>query len=749
MKMSIGQAARRLFNMSLILLIALLFSYFAQPAQAYSGAYALDFDGQNDYVVLAQTSTIMGATSDWENNKMVSAWVRPTGSTIAGTGGAALDHIVGDRPRWWGISRGVIGGNDRIWVWNWDGNEDRLGIEYTVGEWVHIALVHGGGVLRAYKNGVEVGSVASGTTQQPPPPAQPIVYLGGMIISATRNYTFQGQIDEVSLWPVARSASEIRATMYRELNGDESGLRAYYRMSDGTGTTLTDDSVNSFNGSLTGPPDWVTSGAFSGPRNSLVFNGVDEYVSLDSNANGIIGASWATTKSAELWVKPTGTSPSVGSAAAGNYLLAAHDGSSGYWGISRADIGGNDKLWVWNQDADAEDLIAIDYTPNEWAHVALVHSGGTLTAYRNGVAVGSVSSGSTAGDGTLYLGGHSSGSYFQGELDEVRFWSDARAAKEIGSDGFQTLLGTEQGLAAYYRFDQDNAADQTVLYDIHAGSHHGILNNMEPAADWLVSTAFTTWTGSESTDYALAENWSAYAAPTTADNVGIYSYSGGNTAAIVSPVNAGNLMVGANATLIIGSGGTLNVANRLLNNGLLEQQQDVSGGVDVHFFNTGSYGGLTINDAAGDDLGNTLVRIYGNQNCTQSSGETVQRCFDISPTNLTGLNATLTFYFDDSELANNTCNATLNAYRWTGVLWNELSSSRDCVSTPRSVTATGVSDFSLFALKNGTPTAITLNRIATGSAGASTTMTLLLALLLLAVSGLTVVWQLRRRTVLH
>jgi hypothetical protein len=744
MRISIRYVGWLLVYFSLILLAVLMFSYFAQPAQAYSGAYALNFDGVNDYVTLAPSQTIFGA--NWRDTKAVSVWVRPVGPMpVDPSNGTSGQLIVGNRPKFWGIYRANINGNDRISVWNVDVNVDRIDIPFSPGEWVHITMVHDGGVLSAYKNGVFAGSVASGSTGGQPT-GDVAVLIGGFPTTADR---LDGQVDEVSLWNVARSSTDIRSTMHRQFAGNESGLVAYYQMSDGSGTTLTDDSINSFNGTLTGPPDWVTSGAFSGPRNSLVFDGVDGYVSLGSDASTIIGAGWATTKSAELWVRPTGTSPSVGSAAAGDYLFGAHDGSSGRWGISQADIGGNDKLWVWNQDADAEDLIPIDYTPNEWVHVALVHSGGTLTAYRNGIAVGSVSSGSTAGDGTLYLGGHSSGSYFQGELDEVRFWSDARTAKEIGSDGFQTLLGTEQGLAAYYRFDQDNAADQTVLYDIHAGSHHGILINMEPAADWLVSTAFTTWIGSESTDYALAENWSAYAAPTTADNVGIYSYSGGNTAAIVSPVNAGNLMVGANATLIIGSGGTLNVANRLLNNGLLEQQQDVSGGVDVHFFNTGNYGGLTINDAAGDDLGNTLVRIYGNQNCTQSSGETVQRCFDISPTNLTGLNATLTFYFDDSELANNTCNATLNAYRWTGVLWNELSSSRDCVSTPRSVTATGVSDFSLFALKNGTPTAITLNRIATGSAGAGTIMTLLLALLLLAVSGLTVVWQLRRRTVLH
>ena len=62
-----------------------------------------------------------------------------------------------------GISRGVINGVDRIWVWNYDGSAgsitDIIEIEYTPKEWVHISMVHGGGRLKAYKNGVLVGNV--------------------------------------------------------------------------------------------------------------------------------------------------------------------------------------------------------------------------------------------------------------------------------------------------------------------------------------------------------------------------------------------------------------------------------------------------------------------------------------------------------------------------------------------------------------------------------------------------------------
>ena len=126
--------------------------------------YALAFDGSNDVVKLAETARIM-VVDTWTTTKTVEVWVKPEGTAVTCTGASACDTIVADKPEWWGISRGVVNGQDRIWVFNWDGNEDRIGIPYTTGEWVHVALVHNGGVLRAYKNGVEVGNKTSGATR--------------------------------------------------------------------------------------------------------------------------------------------------------------------------------------------------------------------------------------------------------------------------------------------------------------------------------------------------------------------------------------------------------------------------------------------------------------------------------------------------------------------------------------------------------------------------------------------------------
>ncbi len=184
--------------------------------------YALAFDGSNDVVKLAETYRIMAST--WTTTKTVELWVKPEGPSLTCRYPVECDSIFGDKPIWWGITRGVYNGQDRIWVFNVDGNADFIGIPYTAGEWVHIALVHNGGVLRAYKNGVEVGNKVTGMTAQPPPGAYPVLYLGGVIVTNTRYYTFQGQIDEVRVWNVARTPAELQANMLNELVGNEARL---------------------------------------------------------------------------------------------------------------------------------------------------------------------------------------------------------------------------------------------------------------------------------------------------------------------------------------------------------------------------------------------------------------------------------------------------------------------------------------------------------------------------------------------
>lgn len=128
-------------------------------------------------------------------------------------------------------------------------------------------------------------------------------------------------------------------------------------------------------------------------------------------------------------------------------------------------------------------------------------------------------------------------------------------------------------------------------------------------------------------------------------------------------------------------------------------------------------------DPAGDDLGSTTVQVRANQECTTTIADTVQRCFQISPTTPpTGSGATLTFYFYPSQLNGMVCDV-LNAYHWNGSGWDTLTldtsydtDGRECTNKPHSVRVTGITDFSAFALKAGAgPTRVGLTRLVAAS----------------------------------
>ncbi len=244
--------------------------------------YALEFDGSNDYVELDETDLMLAST--WQDTKTVSLWVRPANDAVTCNfpDVAQCDAIFGDRPRWWGISQGIIGSLDRIWVWNFDNSPgstiDIIGIEYTAGEWVHIAMVHAGGFMTVYRNGAFADSVLSGSTIQPPV-GTVVLNIGGIIKDEDNIWTFAGEIDEVRIWNIARDPADIIQDLHIPLLGTETGLAAYYTMDDGAGLTLTDDSTNSWDGTLYdggqgvppdgSPPQWVLSTAFDTPTSWL------------------------------------------------------------------------------------------------------------------------------------------------------------------------------------------------------------------------------------------------------------------------------------------------------------------------------------------------------------------------------------------------------------------------------------------------------------------------------------------------
>lgn len=159
---------------------------------------ARNFNGSSDQIdFVSQYSDVITASA-----ASISVWLRPTGSspvtTVAYDGRAALS----DGGRYLGIFQATIGGLDRLWVYNYDGNEDRVGVTYTLGAWVNIILIHSGGTLFAYKDGALVSSVASGNTQV----VSSTPHWGG---TDGNSAYWQGDIAETAIWNTALFPGEI------------------------------------------------------------------------------------------------------------------------------------------------------------------------------------------------------------------------------------------------------------------------------------------------------------------------------------------------------------------------------------------------------------------------------------------------------------------------------------------------------------------------------------------------------------
>ncbi len=237
---------------------------------AYAQDYALDFDGVDDYVDM--NASIISSTDNWT----MMAWVKPR--SFSATGGWRCVFYNGDDSGGYGFgfSGDKITGLFGVTAWHLT-NQQVPGTD----QWYHLAMRRSNGTVRFFLNG---DTLNYSSTTAPLTPYANRATIGNMFsadhTTIYADSSFDGQIDEASLWSIALTDGEIREYMVQGLNGNETGLAAYYQMSDGSGTTLTDNSTNTNNGTLT---NMVTTGGGSDWITSTVFN--------DSQADG----NWNTT----------------------------------------------------------------------------------------------------------------------------------------------------------------------------------------------------------------------------------------------------------------------------------------------------------------------------------------------------------------------------------------------------------------------------------------------------------------------
>ncbi|MGM0590357.1 MAG: LamG-like jellyroll fold domain-containing protein [Halobacteriota archaeon] len=129
----------------------------------------------------------------------------------------------------------------------------------------------------------------------------------------------------------------------------------------------------------------------------------------------------------------------------------------------------------------------------QWTHVAFTYDGSTQTIYINGEqdAQRSESGSSGSNDAELTIGADDTmgGHYLDGQVEDLRFWNDARNLIEIEDNLYTELNGDEAGLAAHYQFAGD-ATDSAGANDLSLGGDATVTStDANPVAPYLYATS--------------------------------------------------------------------------------------------------------------------------------------------------------------------------------------------------------------------------------------------------------------------
>jgi len=202
----------------------------------------LVFDGVNDFVQVASDSSL-----NPRDALTVEAWVHLDALTDSRMGIAGL----------WNFDSSPAGQATQSYLLEIESGRLRFRISVDgtssittadptllpLGEWVHIAATYDGSRTRLYRNGVEVASqFASGQLA-----ANPLPFVIGRVLSSGGLREFDGSMDEVRVWNVARPAAEILAAKDFAAHGGEPGLVGLWGF-DETGNIAFDGSANGNDG---------------------------------------------------------------------------------------------------------------------------------------------------------------------------------------------------------------------------------------------------------------------------------------------------------------------------------------------------------------------------------------------------------------------------------------------------------------------------------------------------------------------
>jgi hypothetical protein len=402
--------------MKTIILTLLQLAAFTATAQNY----ALTLNGINQTVSIGSPMT-SGASYTKE------AWVYATASSNN-------HNIISSNaaPLW--INAGIL--------YAGQGNSYTLVADvspFPLNQWVHVAITYNVATttLRLYRNGTLVAT----NTSAPAYTSEP-TYIGSH--TGGQSY-FQGRVDELRIWNIARTQEQIKATMYNAPVSTPN-LVAYYSCNDGSGNTLSDAKA-SYNGNITNAAGFVAS-PIQHSASAISFDGLDDIVTIPDNNS--LDISSAITL--EAWIYP------IKNSGIQNVMSKSSSASNNGYIFPRTDNG-----WAsFSTYLHIGGAFRVVSSPlpslNTWYHLAATYDGSAIRIYLNGALVNSLPvTGTISTNGNNLILGNQPGfsEYFGGVADEFRIWNIARSQTEIQNNMNKQLdPATNTGLVSYYKVNQ-------------------------------------------------------------------------------------------------------------------------------------------------------------------------------------------------------------------------------------------------------------------------------------------------------
>ena len=165
----------------------------------------------------------------------------------------------------------------------------------TDGNWYHVAGVYDGSNIYIYVNGVmEAKTAQTGKINNFSSTFKMV--FGRWAYSGNSYRRFDGEIDEVTLWNVALTQTQIRTYMCKKLLGTESGLIGYWRMNETAGNLLGDVTSNARTGTATGTKI-VWSGAPIGDASNYIYGGTSISISNPTYKDSLVASNFSSTPS--------------------------------------------------------------------------------------------------------------------------------------------------------------------------------------------------------------------------------------------------------------------------------------------------------------------------------------------------------------------------------------------------------------------------------------------------------------------